>query len=122
MSTPRWPPPRRRAPRPHPPPPAPPRPAGTRPGGRRHGPVSFDSSQIFAFTPMLILIGMGCVILLAETFVHGQSRAGLAWLGVAACVVALVAVVMQWPDAAEGKTYFDSMLTVDRMALYLDGA
>ena len=29
---------------------------------------------------------------------------------------------MQWPDAAEAKTYFDSMLVVDRMSLYLDGA
>jgi NADH-quinone oxidoreductase subunit N len=84
--------------------------------------MSFDSSQIFAFTPMLILIGMGCVVLLAETFVRGHSRAGLAWLAVAACVVALVAVVIQWPDAGEGKTYFDQMLTVDRMSLYLDGA
>jgi len=32
---------------------------------------------------VVILIGMGCVVLLAETFVRGQSRAGLAWLGVA---------------------------------------
>src|SRR4029077_17907323 len=31
-------------------------------------------------------------------------------------------VVMQWPEAAEGKTYFDAMLAVDRMSLYLDGA
>jgi NADH-quinone oxidoreductase subunit N len=29
---------------------------------------------------------------------------------------------MQWPDAAEAKSHFDSMLVVDRMALYLDGA
>ena len=76
----------------------------------------------FAYTPLLILVGMGCVILLAETFVRGPSRAGLAWLGVAACVAALAAVVMQWPDAAEAKSHFDSMLVVDRMALYLDGA
>ena len=84
--------------------------------------MTFDTSQLFAYTPMLILIGMGCVILLAETFVRGQSRAGLAWLGVAGCVAALVAVVMQWPEAAEAKSHFDSMLVVDRMALYLDGA
>ena len=38
---------------------------------------------------MLILIGMGCVVLLAETFVRGPSRAGLAWLGIAGCVAGL---------------------------------
>ncbi len=38
---------------------------------------------------MLILIVMGCVMLLAETFVHGTKRAGIAWLGVAGCVAAL---------------------------------
>jgi len=84
--------------------------------------MNFDSSQLLAYTPMLILIVMGCVVLLAETFVKGSNRSGLAWLSVAACVAALVAVVLQWPDAADAKTHFDSMLTVDRMALYLDGA
>ena len=84
--------------------------------------MTFDSGSILAFTPLLILIGMGCIVLLAETFVRGQSRAGLAWLGVAACIVALLAVVLQWPEAAETKSYFDSMLAVDRMSLYLDGA
>ena len=84
--------------------------------------MNFDSSAILAFTPLLILIGMGCIVLLAETFVRGQSRAGLVWLGVAACVVALLAVVLQWPEAAETKSYFNSMLAVDRMSLYLDGA
>ena len=39
--------------------------------------MTFDATQLFAYTPMLILIGMGCVILLAETFVRGPSRAGL---------------------------------------------
>ena len=84
--------------------------------------MTFDTGQLFAYTPMLILIGMGCVILLAETFVRGQNRSGLAWLGVASCVAALVALVLQWPEAADAKSHFDSMLVVDRMALYLDGA
>jgi len=84
--------------------------------------MNFDSSQILSYAPLLILIGMGCVILLAETFAKGQSRAGLAWIGVAACVAALFAVVIQWPEAAEPKTHFADMLVVDRMSLYLDGA
>ncbi len=66
--------------------------------------MSFDATQLFAFAPMLILIGMGCVVLLAETFVRGAARAGLAWLGVAGCVAALGRVVLQWPDAAEPQT------------------
>jgi NADH-quinone oxidoreductase subunit N len=84
--------------------------------------VSFDAAQLFAYTPLLILIGMGCLVLLAETFIRGTARAGLAWLGVAGCVAALVALVLQWPDAAEPQTHFQGMLTVDRMALYLDAA
>jgi NADH-quinone oxidoreductase subunit N len=84
--------------------------------------VTFDASQIFAYAPMLILIGMGCVVLLAETFVRGSARGGLAWLGVAGCVAALVAVVLQWPDVAEPQTHFQGMLVADRMALYLDAA
>jgi NADH-quinone oxidoreductase subunit N len=84
--------------------------------------VIFDSTQLFAFSPLLILISMGCLVLLAETFTHGSARAGLAWLSVAGCVAALVAVVLQWPDAAEPQSYFQGMLTVDRMSLYLDAA
>jgi NADH-quinone oxidoreductase subunit N len=84
--------------------------------------VTFDPAQVFAYTPMLILIAMGCVVLLAETFAHGSSRAGLAWIGVAGCVAAVVALVMQWPDVTEPQTHFGGMLVVDRMALYLDAA
>ena len=52
-----------------------------------------------------------------------QAAPGLAWLGVAGCVAALVAVVVQWPDAADGADRTSTaMLVVDRMALYLDGA
>jgi NADH-quinone oxidoreductase subunit N len=82
----------------------------------------FDSAQILAYLPMLILIGMGCVIILAETFMHGKSRGGLAWLGVAGCVAALAALAAQWGDATTAQTHFQGMLIVDRMALYLDGA
>jgi len=84
--------------------------------------MTFDVSQLFAYSPMLILIGMGCVILLAETFIQGKARSGLAWLGVAGCVAALVAIVAAWGDAATPASHFDGMLTVDRMALYLDAA
>ncbi len=84
--------------------------------------MTFDVAQLFAYSPMLILIGMGCVILLAETFIQGKARSGLAWLGVAGCVAALVAIVAAWGDAATPTSHFDGMLTVDRMALYLDAA
>ena len=84
--------------------------------------MSFDSGQVLAYAPMLVLIAMGCVMLLAETFVRGTGRSGLAWLGVAGCIAALITVVVQWPDAATAQTHFDGMLVVDRMALYLDAA
>ncbi len=84
--------------------------------------MNFDTSQLFAYAPMLILICMGCVVLLAETFIQGKARSGLAWLGVAGCVAALVAIALQWEDAATATSHFDGMLTVDRMSLYLDGA
>jgi NADH-quinone oxidoreductase subunit N len=84
--------------------------------------MTFDVTQLLAYAPLLILIGMGCVILLAETFVRGTARSGLAWMGIAGCVAALVAIGVGWADAAEPTTHFQGMLTVDRMALYLDGA
>ena len=62
--------------------------------------TAFDSSQLFAYAPMLLLVAMGCVILIAETFARASSRTGLAWLGVASCVGAMGLLVAQWPDAA----------------------
>jgi NADH-quinone oxidoreductase subunit N len=83
--------------------------------------MSFNAGQVLAYLPMMILIGMGCVVLLAETFVAGARRSGLAWLGVAGCVAALAAVAGQWEDAAQPQTHFMGMLVLDRMALFLDG-
>ncbi|HVZ86012.1 MAG TPA: NADH-quinone oxidoreductase subunit N [Polyangia bacterium] len=84
--------------------------------------MTFDATQLFAYSPLLILIGMGCVVLLAETFVRGSARSGLAWLGVAGCLASLLAIIAGWSDAAEPTTHFQGMLTVDRMSLYLDAA
>jgi NADH-quinone oxidoreductase subunit N len=84
--------------------------------------MTFDASQLLAYTPMLILVAMGCLILIAETFVRGNARSGLAWLGVAACVAALIALVVEWPDAAKPEQHFSGMLVLDRMSLYLDAA
>ena len=84
--------------------------------------MTFDPAQLLAYTPLLILIGMGCIVLLAVTFAHGTSRGGLAWLSVAGCLGALVALAVQWPDVAQPQTHFGGMLVVDRMALYLDAA
>ena len=82
--------------------------------------MTFDSSQLFAYLPMLILIGMGCVLLLAETFATADSRKGLAWLGIGGCVAAFGALIMQWGDATHPVSHFQDMLVVDRMSLYLD--
>jgi NADH-quinone oxidoreductase subunit N len=82
--------------------------------------MNFDSSQLFAYLPMLILIGMGCVVLLAETFATADSRKGLAWLGIGGCVASLGALVMQWGDVTHPVSHFQDMLILDRMSLYLD--
>ena len=108
------PPPRRRRPRPRPAP-AP---------AAEACPVTFDASQLLAYAPLLILIGDGLPSCCSpRPSCAGQSRAGLAWLGVAGCVAALVAVVD--PVARRGRRRSRTsirMLVVDRMALYLDGA
>jgi NADH-quinone oxidoreductase subunit N len=83
--------------------------------------MTFDLAQISAIAPLLIISVMGCVLLVAETFIAGRSREGLMWLGVAGCVATLVAVVIQWPDAATPRTVFQEMWVVDRMGLFLDG-
>lgn len=82
--------------------------------------MTFDSSQLFAYLPMLILIGMGCVLLLAETFATADSRKGLAWLGIGGCVASFGALVMQWGDVTHPVSHFQDMLVLDRMSLYLD--
>ena len=69
------------------PPPAPPPPLAAR---RRANDLRLAASSS-PIAPMLILIGMGCVVLLAETFAAARAARGLAWLGVAGCVAALVA-------------------------------
>jgi NADH-quinone oxidoreductase subunit N len=84
--------------------------------------MNFDNSQILAYLPMLIVVAMGCMVLLAETFVHGESRRGLAWLGVGGCIAAAGALFLQWSEAAQPIQHFQGMLVVDRMALYLDAS
>jgi len=79
--------------------------------------MTFDSSQLLAYLPMLILIGMGCIILIAETFASATSRSGLAWLGVGGCIAAIGALVAQWGDGAQAATHFQGMLVVDRAAV-----
>src|SRR3569833_3206206 len=82
--------------------------------------MTCDSSQLFAYLPMLILIGMGCVLLLAETFATADTRKGLAWLGIGGCVAAFGALIMQWGDVTHPVSHFQDMLILDRMSLYLD--
>jgi NADH-quinone oxidoreductase subunit N len=83
--------------------------------------MSFDPSQFGQIAALLILSGMGCLVLVAETFIKGHSRQGLMWLSVGACVAALVAVVAQWGDAANPVQILQDMWIVDRMSLFLDG-
>jgi NADH-quinone oxidoreductase subunit N len=83
--------------------------------------MTFDLSQLGAVVPLLIVSGMACLLLVAETMVRGQSREGLMWLGVASCAATLLALVFQWNDAATPRNVFQDMWVVDRMAIFLDG-
>jgi NADH-quinone oxidoreductase subunit N len=84
--------------------------------------MNFDIAQIAALAPMLILVGMGCLVLIAETFVKGEARGGLLWLSVAGGVAAGVVLVGQWDDAATPTTVLQGMWAVDRLAIFIDGA
>ena len=84
--------------------------------------MTFDIAQMVPLIPMLVLIGMGCLVLLAETFVQGTSRAGLVWLSVAGCLATLVALVFQWEPAATRTTVLQGMWVLDRMSVFIDGA
>ena len=84
--------------------------------------MTFDPNQMVPLIPMLVLIGMGCVVLLAETFVAGKSREGLVWLSVAGCLATLVALVFQWEPAVTRTTVLQGMWVLDRMSIFIDGA
>jgi NADH-quinone oxidoreductase subunit N len=84
--------------------------------------MTFDISQLSALIPLIILAAMGCIVLLAETFSRGHSRAGLMWLSVAACVMTAFALVQQWGDTTEPVRVLQGMWVVDRLALFLDFA
>jgi len=82
--------------------------------------MNFKAEDLLAISPLVLLVVIGCAILVAETFIKGRSRAGLAWLGVAGSVGALGLVVNQWEGAAEAQSLFSGMLVMDRMSLLFD--
>ena len=84
--------------------------------------MTFDLSQMAALVPFLILVGMGSLVLLAETFVATSARHGLLWLSAAGCVAAGVAVVGQWDGAASATTVLQNMWAIDRLSLFVDVA
>ena len=84
--------------------------------------MEFNVAEIGALTPMLILVGMGCLVLLAETFASTETRGGLVWLSVAGCLAALVALVFQWDESANPTTVLQGMWILDRMAVFIDAA
>jgi NADH-quinone oxidoreductase subunit N len=84
--------------------------------------MTFDLNQALALSPMLVLIAMGCLVLLLETFSHSESRAGLMWLSAAGCLAAGLALVAQWDSSATPTTVLQGMWINDRMALFSDVA
>ena len=85
--------------------------------------VTFDSGQVLAYAPMLVLIAMGCIVLLAETFVRGTGRAGHRVAGRRGLRRRAGRGRRPVARRRDGRRpHFDGMLVVDRMALYLDAA
>ncbi len=82
--------------------------------------MTFDLAEIQMIAPLLVLCGMGCLVLLAETFAAGRSRQGLMGLAVAGCAVTLVTLAFQWADAETPRTLLQEMWVLDRMSLFLD--
>lgn len=82
--------------------------------------MSFDPLQLVHLVPLLILAGMACVVLLAETFSRSPRRTGVAVLAFATCVAALAAIVVEASQITAPVRLFAGMLVVDRTALFLD--
>ncbi len=82
--------------------------------------MSFDLNQLLALGPMEILIGMGCLVLLAETFIKTENRSGLMWLSAAGCLASLIALAAQWDASASPTTVMQGMWINDRLALFSD--
>ncbi|MDZ4696554.1 MAG: NADH-quinone oxidoreductase subunit N [Deltaproteobacteria bacterium] len=82
--------------------------------------MNFKVEELLAIAPLILMVVMGCAILVAETFIKGRSRAGLAWLGVAGSLGTVALIVNQWALAAQPQSIFQGMLVVDRMSLLFD--
>jgi NADH-quinone oxidoreductase subunit N len=84
--------------------------------------MTFEISQVMPLLPMLILVAMGCLVLLAETFSTGGSRNGLMWLSAAGCVASFLSLLGLWDAAASPSTVMQEMWITDRMSLFSDVA
>jgi len=82
--------------------------------------MSFDTAQLAALVPLIILTAMGCLLLILETLAKGDSRSGLMWLGVAGCVGTIFALLAQWEGASTPQTVLQGHWIVDRMSVFMD--
>jgi NADH-quinone oxidoreductase subunit N len=82
---------------------------------------TFAPSDLIYMAPMLILMGAGILLVLAEAFFQGRERSTLATItvagGVAAAVVAVV--IYRGMPAGETKPLMSGMLVADRMGMAL---
>ncbi len=83
--------------------------------------MSFDPSDLGYLVPYLILIVVGMLLVLAESFFQGKDRTALVGLAVAGSLASSVASVIMYRQMPEGARHdvMGGMLLADRMGYVL---
>lgn len=69
--------------------------------------------------PMLVLLGFGLILVLAESFSRGRNRDFLAQITIAGCVLAAVAAVYVGKEVGAGRQFMlSNMLVADRFSSF----
>ena len=88
------------------------------------GTSMFMASDLIYMLPMLILVGAGILLVLAEAFFQGRDRSTLAGLTVASSLASLAASIWLYHHIGEGAEkiqLMNGMLVADRMSFVLTG-
>ena len=75
-----------------------------------------NSSDLLCYTPLIVLAGWACVLLLVDLFIPDEHKSWTAWLAAAGLLVALLLLVFQRNIPA---TAFNGMVSVDGFAAFL---
>ncbi len=88
--------------------------------GAMKGAMTGAMSPTLALAPLAILGVAACVLLLLGVLVGARARAAVTWLSVLATASVVVVAALALPQAADAKPMFSEMWVADRMALVFD--